>query len=231
MRKPDLFLLHFAGGNIFSFNFLKPYLDDKFNFQPIELPGRGDRIDEQLLLEKDKAIDDIVEQILKKKKSKKVVIYGHSMGAILGFLVINKLEKLGENIFGFIATGNPGPNIPLGVKRYLLPKKSFIEELEKLGGIDLEIIENDELFSFLEPIIRADFELIEKEKEKDIEKVKINCPIHASMGDNEINSNQIENWRFFTNSQFNYKLFSGGHFFVHDYPVEIASIIKRMVVN
>jgi external thioesterase TEII len=47
MEKPQLFLLHFAGGSCYSFQFMLPYLKD-FNVLPIELPGRGRRIKESL---------------------------------------------------------------------------------------------------------------------------------------------------------------------------------------
>ena len=230
MKKPDLFLLHFAGGNVYSFNFLKPYLEDKFNFVPIELPGRGNRIDEKLLFGKEKAIDDIVEQILKKIKAERFIIYGHSMGANLGFLVINQLEKLGKKPLGFIATGNPGPNIITIKKRYLLPKKAFIKELQNLGGINDKVIESEELFDFLEPMLRADFELIEK-NDNEVKKIKINCPIYACMGEDERYSDQIENWKFYTNNHFSSKLFPGGHFFINDYPMEITRIIKSLIIN
>lgn len=230
MRNPDLFLLHFAGGNVYSFNFLEPYLDDEFNFVPIELPGRGNRMEEKLLFDKKKAIDDIVEQILKKLKSERFIIYGHSMGANLGFSVIIQLEKLGKKPLGFIVTGNSGPNITTGKRTYLLPKKEFIKELQSLGGISNKIIENEEVFDFLEPMLRADFELIER-KENEVKNIKINCPIYVCMGEGEINSDKIESWRFYTKRNVITRLFPGGHFFINNYPLEISEIIKSMITN
>ena len=50
--KPQLFLLHFAGGNKYSFNFLKKYLESAFELVSIELPGRGDRMSEKLITDK-----------------------------------------------------------------------------------------------------------------------------------------------------------------------------------
>ena len=93
MSKPDLFLLHYAGGNVYSFNFIKPYLNGQFNFIPIELPGRGKRMREDLLFNKDLAVKDVLNQILENLNSNPFLIYGHSMGASIGFSVINELEE------------------------------------------------------------------------------------------------------------------------------------------
>ena len=226
MQKPDLFLLHFAGGNMYSFNFMKSLLENDFNFIPLELPGRGKRIREDLLFDSTKAVDDIVTQILDKLSSNEFVIYGHSMGANLGFLVISKLEQLNKWPVCFVASGNPGPNIKSLTKRYQLPKNEFIKELKLLGGIDDEIIKNDELFNFFEPLLRADFEIVEKNDPNHFIDIKIYSPIYAYMGLDETYSNDIENWKNFTHKTFDYKLFDGNHFFIYNFPSEMAEIIK-----
>lgn len=226
MTKPDLFLLHFAGGNVYSFNFLKPHLEKDFNFISIELPGRGKRIKEKLLVDRELAVKDIVNQILTKLSSNIFIIYGHSMGASLGFLVINELNKLGKRPLCFIATGNPGPNIKISKARYNLPRNEFVSELKILGGIEDGILNNEDLFTFFEPILRADFEIVEKEKNM-IKDITISTPIYACMGCDEKYANQIENWKYYTTNKFDSKLLAGDHFFINKFPYEIAQIIKE----
>ena len=76
----QLFLLHFAGGSCYSFDFLKQHLDSRFEFIPLELPGRGRRTNENLLNNKEKAINDYLAQIKLIRNGEPYVIYGHSMG-------------------------------------------------------------------------------------------------------------------------------------------------------
>ncbi|UNY98301.1 alpha/beta fold hydrolase [Zhouia spongiae] len=226
MLKPDLILLHYAGGNVYSFNFIMPYLEKKFNIIPIELPGRGKRIKEKLLFDKNLAVRDVLNQILDNIGSNQFIIYGHSMGASLGFSVISELEKRKFYPLCFVASGNPGPNIKNDIQRYDLPKEKFISELKLLGGIENEIIENKQLFDFFEPILRADFEIVEKESDLNGE-IKISTPIYALMGDKEKFCCSIQNWKNYTTSNFKYKLLSGNHFFIYDHPKEIAEFIKE----
>lgn len=226
MLKPDLFLLHYAGGNVYSYNFITPYLKERFNIIPIELPGRGRRIREKLLFDKDLAVNDMLNQILNNLNSKPFLIYGHSMGASLGLYVINELEKRKLFPSYFVATGYPGPNMKNDRQRFDLPKEEFVSELKILGGIENEIIDNEQLFSFFEPILRADFEIVEKENSLSND-VKISTPIYACMGDKEKDCNQIRNWKLYTSNSFESRLFKGNHFFIYDHAEEIAKIIRQ----
>ena len=133
-QKPQLFLLHFAGGNCYSFKFLLPYLKD-FDVIQLELPGRGNRINEALITEYDQAAADIYRQILSKLTNSAYLIYGHSLGAYLALRVTHMLEKVGQAPVYMLVSGNPGPGIRENRKRYLLEKEEFILELRCLGGI------------------------------------------------------------------------------------------------
>ena len=228
MNKPQLFLLHFAGGNYYSFHFLLPLLQD-FHVFPIELPGRGKRIHEGLLTDFDKAAQDIYAQIMKNLTTSGFLIYGHSMGAYLALRVVNILEKKGRSPACLIVSGNAGPGIGKEKFTYLLGHQEFISKLESLGGVPSELMENKELFNFFEPILRADFEVAEKNGLKD--EPAVNAPLYAIMGSDEEQVDQISNWGKFTRSGFSYEILSGDHFFIHRHPERISNIIKEFYTN
>lgn len=222
--KPQLFLIHFAGGNEYSFRFMIPYLKN-FEVIPLELPGRGNRIKEPLLTDYERAADDIYQQIVSKQSSSPYLIYGHSLGAYLTLTVANKLEKINRAPACIIVSGNPGPGVRENRKRYLFEQDEFIKELRRLGAFPEQLIENKELFSFFEPILRADFELAEKE---DVTPAKaINIPIYALMGSTEENTDKIENWKRFTNSGFQSEILEGNHFFIFKHGEYLARIMDQ----
>ena len=224
MSKPQLFLLHFAGGNRYSFQFMLPRLAD-FQVIPLELPGRGNRTREALLRDFDMAALDIFKQIKKHLGAVRYLIYGHSMGAYLGLRVANLLSESGFPPSALIVSGNPGPGMEDDKKRYLLGRKAFVEELRKLGGVPEELLENDELLEFFEPILRADFEVAEK---NDISgEAPLNVPLYAMMGSEEEKTEAIGNWGRYTHSEFRSEILDGDHFFIHRHPARIADIIKK----
>jgi external thioesterase TEII len=226
MRKPQLFLLHFAGGNSYSFQFLNQLLKD-FDVIPLELPGRGKRTNEQLLRNFDLAASDIYRQIINRLTTSQYLVYGHSMGAFLALRVSSMLETRGKSPTYVIVSGNPGPGIEDNdppKKRYLLEKNDFISELKTLGGVPNELFDHEDLFRFYEPILRADFEISENSEMSNEPPIK--APLYALMGNQEHKVEEISNWARFTKSSFKYQILEGGHFFILDHPQKIAEIIK-----
>ncbi|GGG24261.1 thioesterase [Dokdonia pacifica] len=225
--KIQIFLLHFAGGSSYSYEFLKNDLKMEFEFYPLELPGRGKRNDEKLLYQKEDTIYDYVGQIKSLRNNKPYIIYGHSMGATLGLSVTKKMEGYGDAPEALIVSGNPGPGIEREEKkRYLMEDAMFKEELRKLGGIPDEVLENDELYSFFGPIMRADFRVLEEDDflEKGL---TVHTHIIALMGDEEELVDHIENWNQYTTVDFSYQIFPGNHFFIYDASTQVLDIIKK----
>ncbi|WP_276381407.1 alpha/beta fold hydrolase [Flavobacterium sp. H4147] len=226
-NKYQLFLLHFAGGSCYSFDFLKKHFDANIDFIPLELPGRGKRFEEELLKSREEAINDYCRQIVSLNNGAPFIIYGHSMGASLGFNVVAKLEEHGYFPKRFVVSGNPGPGVKKkrDLIRYLLDDFEFKEELRSLGGIPEEVLTNKQLYEFFAPIMRADFECIEKKYHRQHHTIK--APIYAVMGSEEEYCDDIKNWHQYTNAAFDYKILKGSHFFIYDHAAEMAAILKE----
>jgi external thioesterase TEII len=228
MKKIQLFLIPFAGGNCYSFNFLMPYLKD-YDVVTLELPGRGKRIKEPLLTEFDHAAEDVFQQIVAKQTSSFYIIYGHSLGTGIGLRVANMLQKINRAPAYLVFTGNPGPGIKENRKLYLYEKFEFMDEIKKLGGLPDELRSNLEFMDFIEPVFRSDFELAERNRL--IDEQAVNIPIYSIMGDLEKSSVDIANWKRFTNSSFHSEILSGDHFFIYNHPERIADILQQCVEN
>ena len=225
-NKIQLFLLHFSGGNCYSFQFLKPHVSLTFDFYPLELPGRGKRIGEKLASNECETIKDLVSQIVSLRNKEPYLIFGHSMGATLGLKVTKRLEELGDPPQRFIASGNAGPGTGDCKRRSEMNDDDLKNELRALGGVSEEMLNNDELFDFFSPIIKADFKILEESERLDPD-FKLKSPITAIMGDKEETSEKIENWRGFTAADFDFHHLPGHHFFIYDHPHTLAQIIKN----
>jgi external thioesterase TEII len=228
MKKVPLFLIHFAGGNCYSFDFMKGLLRE-FEVVPLELPGRGRRISEGLVKDFDLAALDIYNQIARRPAlPSRYLIYGHSMGAYLALRVSNLLERSIYPPSYLIVSGNPGPGIKedRGPKRrYLMAREELIGELEGLGGMSEELLANADLFDYYEPVLRADFEVAERNELSD--EPATTCPLYALMGNQEEQANKIVNWSKFTKSSFKFEILEGDHFFIRRHPERLARIITE----
>ncbi|MEM6687561.1 MAG: alpha/beta fold hydrolase [Bacteroidota bacterium] len=221
-------MLHFAGGSTHSFVFLKDKISKIFEVHTLELPGRGKRFTEQLLTNSEDAIDDYVQQIQSKRNDQPFIVYGHSMGAVLGLFVTKKLENLSQYPQTLITTGSPGLGVKdeeeEGKKRHLMNDEELKKELRKLGGVSEEVLESEELYTFFSPLIRADFQVIEEGLPS--ENVVIKTPIKTVMGSEEKCSDRLDNWKRFTASYCNHEVWEGNHFFIYDHPEALVRILE-----
>ncbi|MEZ2338759.1 thioesterase II family protein [Mucilaginibacter sp. RCC_168] len=222
-RRRQLFLFHFAGGSRYSFEFMMPFLAD-FEVIALELPGRGNRINENLTKDFEEAACDFFGQVLKSLKGLNFVLYGHSLGALFAFRVCQLLEQ--RNVFPtyIVVSGNPGPGITLDKNLSELKRDDFVSELINLGGIPHEIVEDSDTLDFFIPILRSDFGMADYKKLKLVG--VINAPIYALMGDKEESVNEITNWKNFTRADFQCNVLDGNHFFIYEQAERIANVIK-----
>jgi external thioesterase TEII len=216
-------MLHFAGGNCYSFQFLRKHLQG-FNLIMLELPGRGRRVHEPLVKTMEAAADDLLEQFLRHQIDGKFMLFGHSMGATMSLLLTKRLERHNLQPAQLVVTGSCGPRTGNEKTNYLLPPLEFKEMLRNLGGISSEVLDEEELFEYFEAIIRADFELLEKEEIGLSEAVSV--PIHAIMAEDEEDKEHIENWKQLTTGKVELELWPGRHFFILDAPERLANTLK-----
>ncbi len=222
--KKQIFFLHYAGGNSFSYNFLSDFLK-QYEVHQLELPGRGKRIKEELLNCRKSAIADFTQQILRQRNGSKFMIYGHSMGAALGLDVVQQLEERGVFPELLMVSGSDGPGVGENKQRYLMDKKEFLEELRIIGGMPADFFEHDDLVDFYLPILKADFRICEAPADRF--QGTIHTPIIALMGHLETDKEYINNWRQYTKASFDSTIFAGNHFFIYEYQDLLSNLIVR----
>jgi len=223
--KPQLFGLHFSGGNAYSLKGLFAGLEAAFDIELLELPGRGRRLDEDLLYTRDEAVADLLRQIRERRTGVPYLVYGHSMGAELGFIIVKEQELANDPPLYFIPTGNAGPNIHKREMLGRLPRAEFFAMLREMGGLTDAILEDEELMEFFEPILRADFQLLEDAEQVHID-FAIDTPVLAMMGAGEKYAADIANWKSYTRGHFDSRLMEGNHFFIHHHGAAIRQAVR-----
>lgn len=220
-----LYMIPFAGGSCYSYRPLEQLAESAIETRVIELPGRGKRMQEPFLETTSQAVEDICHH-LDLKSGEKFAFFGHSMGAILAYLVTIKLSEEGKQLpeHLFLA-GHRAPSCrQRSTLKHLLPKAEFISELQKLDGVPGELLEDPEAMDFFEPVIRADFRVIEGYFQEKI--VQVPLPITLFMGDeDDITKEEKERWRDFTSGKFIQNEYQGSHFFIYQHKFHIIKTI------
>lgn len=216
-----IFNIPFAAGNKFSYN--KIFLNHR-NYITYEYQR-----DNNVILEIDK-ISDYLLKILKENNFHNGIyyIYGHSMGALLGYLVCHKL--LEENLpmpQKLIVTGKKAPAVPGDKIISHLPDNEFWNEILTLGGIPDEMKNYPELIEYYLPILRHDFRLIESYQYE--KKPKLNIPIDVFYGFEEATEDEMLGWEDETTEKVTITQLSGNHFFIFDHVEYFRNYFDNLV--
>jgi surfactin synthase thioesterase subunit len=220
--------LPFAGGSGFSYQVFKTFLHP-FTLQTIEYSGRGRRMSTPLYTRMEAVVEDVYPAILESiSGEQEYAIYGHSMGALAGLLVCRRLLAEHRILPRYlVVSGKAGPamNVTRDICLYKADNDRFWEGVARIGGTPAELMEQQEYRSFFEPILRADFEAVETFVYT--RSVPLPVPLLVVYGTEEgLEAEAVKNWQVESVLPVKYYTIPGNHFFIFDYPEEVAAIIK-----
>lgn len=234
-EKIKLFCLPYAGGSAYAiYSKWADSLEPNIELRPIELAGRGARIGGQLYANIDEAVDDVLIQIKDEIVDSEYAFFGHSMGSVLAYKVLQKIDdlKLPPPIHAFFS-GRRAPHIPS--RRVKLLSKMNADEVEKeilhLGGTPPEFFQYPELKDIFIPIIKSDFRIADTlVEESNI--IPFDFDISIFIGEDEdILNHEVIEWRQHTTKNFSVDYFDGEHFFLLDQRQAVIDSINNCLIK
>jgi surfactin synthase thioesterase subunit len=194
---------------------------------PVQPPGRENRLSEACLTsvaEVARAAAEALEPYF----DKDFAVFGHSLGALLGYELLQALRQTGgPSARHLIVSAHRAPHVPLShPPTWQLPDVAFKRRVQELNGTPTEVLENLELQALMLPLIRADFRLDETYSPAP-DHLALDCPITAIGGtrDKDVPEPHLREWRAWTNAGFNMRMIEGDHFFIHTESNALAAFI------
>lgn len=233
MQKIKLFCLPYAGGSATMYEKWRRSLHPSIELIAVEYAGRGKRFSEPLCPNLEETIDDLCSIIEKEIDETPYCIFGHSMGALVGYELYHRLKekKLSLPVHMFLS-GKGAPHFPHKDRIiHNLSDADFKDELLKLEGTPKEVLTNEDLMEIFLPILRSDFKAIEEYEYFEKEDI-MDCNSTVLYGkDEKMPINEISEWQEHTKKKCNFIKFSGGHFFIHDHSEDIVNIINNTLFS
>jgi surfactin synthase thioesterase subunit len=191
----------------------------------IQYPGRQDRRSEQPLDDMDALADGIC-AVLGGEPELPVTFFGHSLGAIVGFEVVRRLEAAGQAPVRLYASGRRAPSaFRDNEKVHLRDDAGILAEVRRLNGTASSVLGNDELMRAVLPALRADYRIAETYQCAPSDTVR--CPVTVLTGDNDPKTtlDEANEWAQHTTAEFDLRVFTGGHFFLTQHVDAINQLL------
>ncbi|UQV46656.1 thioesterase [Janthinobacterium lividum] len=226
-RPMRLYCFSYAGGSAANYLGWQQAMEPDIEICAVQLPGRGTRMGEKPIGSLSLVVERIAESVAL-SNHENFAFFGHSLGALIAFEVAqyNQRNRL-EMPLHLFASGCAAPQArrpPRGL--HMLPDRDFIEELRKYNGTPNEILENQELMSFLLPMLRADFGLADEYVHRHAQRLSVPISVLAGLDDDLSSPGVVSDWQKETSAAFDVQWFDGGHFFVNDSQALIHRFLK-----
>jgi pyochelin biosynthesis protein PchC len=226
---PRLVCLPHAGGGASSYQGWARELAPRVEVLAVRYPGREDRFEEPSASSLEALADEIA-AALPVSREQPLVLFGHSMGATVAFEVARRIERACPGgLARLCVSGRPAPHASPSSAVHLLSDDAFVEDLRSLEGTSSNILDSADFRSLFLPSIRADYRLIESYRPAP--GARISAPVTAYCGteDPHVRPGEMLRWEEVTEGTFTSRVFTGGHFYLHERLPEVAGDVARLL--
>jgi len=216
-----------AGGSAPFFLPVSVALSPGVDVVAIQYPGRQERRTEQPIADL-MLLADCLYDILRRQPELPLTLFGHSLGALVGFEVTRRLEADGHPPVRLFASGRRGPSTYRDEKIHLRDDAGIMAELRRMNGTASAVLGDEEMMRAALPALRADYQAAETYD--CAPEVTVSCPVTALTGDRDPKTTVAEAraWAQHTTGAFDLRVFAGGsHFFLTEQPEEVMQVLHE----
>ncbi len=194
----------------------------RIGVEPVLLPGRETRITEDPTPDPTRVAAAIAQ-----RADRPYAIFGHSMGARLGFHAVRELRRMGAPmpLRLFVSAARP-PDTELDRRYSHLADDELFDAVTELGGMPAELAEHDELRALVLPILRADLAWLEACEPADEAPLPVPIVALSADGDSIASPEYVAGWARHTSAGFRQVTFAGGHFYLEEHLPAIIALIR-----
>jgi medium-chain acyl-[acyl-carrier-protein] hydrolase len=156
------------------------------------------------------------------------VVFGHSVGAKIGFEIARSLAAIGFAPRHLFVAASPSDTFPArGKGLHRLSREGLVRELRAMGTPE-RVLASDRLLDMLLPSIRADFQLATEYQV--LPGPKLQCPLtaFAATRDPDVAVEDVAGWERHTTGPFRLERVDAGHHLLKERPVDL---VRRIILG
>ncbi|WP_229402155.1 thioesterase II family protein [Micromonospora okii] len=226
-----LVCLPHAGGSASFFHPVSRALAPTVEVLAVQYPGRQDRRREPPV----DNIPDLAEQVLgalRHLDDRPLALFGHSMGAVLGYELALRMRDAGlpppAHLF---VSGRRAPSRYRDERVHEVSDAQIVSELRALNGTDAVMLADPEVLDMILPAIRADYRAVETYRHDPAR--RLDCPVTVFTGDSDprVSVDEARAWGEHTTGPTDLHVLPGGHFFLVDRGDRVIATVRRSLTG
>jgi surfactin synthase thioesterase subunit/glycosyltransferase involved in cell wall biosynthesis len=222
-----LFCFPHAGGGGASYRPWKSKLEDLCEVACVQYPGHESRRSERLATSLTELVATLASE-LKPAMIGPFALFGHSMGAVVAFELARFWRSAGEaGPLALVVSGARAPQYRFNHQPGPDPSaEEFLAQLQRLGGLPVEVDSNQRLLDSVLPALAADAALYRRYSYQP--EPPFDMPILALGGtsDPQVLVEHLNAWREQTTDRFEMQQFEGGHFYHREREEELLGRLR-----
>jgi medium-chain acyl-[acyl-carrier-protein] hydrolase len=196
----------------------------------VQYPGRENRLAETCLDEAGAMVGALADAWREISGGGRCALYGHSMGALLGFELAGELARRGvanppQHLF---LSGRNPPHVASRLPRlHPLPDGEFLPAVaQHYGNLPAELIADRELAALISPILRADFKLVDGYQWRATGPTMTPLSVLGGINDPWTTEAELAEWSRHTRGKFQRHMFPGDHFFHQQNRATVLALVQ-----
>lgn len=235
---PRLVLLPHAGGNASYYFPFSQALSAYAEVLTVQYPGRQDRFAEPVPGSIEAMVDG-VHQALRPWLDGPLVLFGHSMGALVAFELARRLEAESGSasdsgsasapgpLRGLIVSGRRSPLVQRAEDGFPQDDDALFAQLGSLAGTDPRLLAHEGFKELILPVLRGDYRAVEEYRCAPGRALRVPVSVLCGEQDPRVSVSEAMAWRDLAAAAFTFRGFPGGHFYLAEHQDAVVRAVRE----
>jgi surfactin synthase thioesterase subunit len=198
---------------------------------PVQLPGRERLIDRPPYTDVHEAVDGLLPDVRALRPDGPVAVFGHSLGAVLAFELVRRLEEAGEPPAHLVVSGSPAPGSHREQRATGLSDDEFLAAVERFAGFRHEVLDDPEMRELILPALRADVAMHEAYRPRTAAPIGVPVTALRGTGDALVTAAETDAWAAATTAGFDRADLPGGHMYLTEAGAAVLTLVATAVAG
>lgn len=222
-----LFVLHHAGGSHLGYRGWVRHFPADWEICLLDAPGRARRAAEEPVRDA-AALAEHMHRVIGPELDRPFGLFGHSMGALVAYELTRRLvEGANPPVWLGVSAWSPEPGPERAEPRHLVSADRLREAIVGMGGTPRHALEDPDLWSYVEPLMRADLELVDTwSPDPQAEPLQVPLSVFGGAEDRGMTPERLAGWAHHVEGGFAHHTLPGDHFY---FTGRTADVVSRIV--